>query len=86
MMNKTSFMFFCCRVKDDGPDCSNLSMGACLDLLPVLRRLLESKFEEYENFMILSNFLIKSLSHQLQINFRLSCRIISMFSKIFKLL
>jgi hypothetical protein len=37
-----------CRVKDDGPELSTLSMGACLDLLPVLGKLLDSKYEEYE--------------------------------------
>ena len=36
------------RVKDDGPELSTLSMGACLDLLPVLGKLLDSKYEEYE--------------------------------------
>ncbi|XP_046847734.1 KATNB1-like protein 1 [Xenia sp. Carnegie-2017] len=35
------------RVKADGPDLSTLSMGACLDLLPVLEKLLNSKYEDY---------------------------------------
>ncbi|CAB3990288.1 Hypothetical predicted protein [Paramuricea clavata] len=35
------------RVKDDGPELSTLSMGACLDLLPVLGKLLDSKYEDY---------------------------------------
>ena len=35
-------------MKDDGPELSTLSMGACLDLLPVLGKLLDSKYEEFE--------------------------------------
>ncbi|XP_028398819.1 uncharacterized protein LOC114522348 isoform X2 [Dendronephthya gigantea] len=35
------------RVRNEGTELSTLSMGACLDLLPVLADLLESKYEDY---------------------------------------
>ncbi|KAK3748731.1 hypothetical protein QZH41_015679 [Actinostola sp. cb2023] len=35
------------RVKENAPEGRALSMGACLEMLPVLERLLGSKFEDY---------------------------------------
>ncbi|RMX42515.1 hypothetical protein pdam_00022271 [Pocillopora damicornis] len=39
--------FLTCRVRDVSPEGQALSMGACLEILPPLERLLTSKFEDY---------------------------------------
>ena len=52
----------CFRVKDDGLELSTLSMGACLDLLPVLGKLLDSKYEEYELTCLDKSFSVWLLS------------------------
>ncbi|XP_058965950.1 uncharacterized protein [Pocillopora verrucosa] len=39
--------FLTCRVRDVSPEGQALSMGACLEILPALERLLTSKFEDY---------------------------------------
>jgi len=39
-------MFHFIRVKENAPEGTALSMGACLEMLPALERLLASKFEE----------------------------------------
>ena len=59
-------------MRNEGTELSTLSMGACLDLLPVLANLLESKYEEYVNYYTRHVFRFNYGVQQTEANFFVS--------------